>query len=350
MNRDNRVIDLQSKAQDLDCSLLVDKYSKVRDKYETPQFPLVLCHGFLGFDRLDIVPNFSLDKDSSLKSKFYFDYWRGIRVALEELGCNVLIGRVSAFGTIGDRAAMLDAFISKQCNALRNEKNDKNIYNTQNNSQTDGQSRDVGQHQPIKVNLISHSMGGLDCRYLIWKMRNDGRKRNYAIASLTTISTPHHGSECADFLVKYAGSKGFGKKVMPPSVYELTTSKMRDFNAKVTDDPQVHYFSYGARFTPKWFNLFNLSWRIMTKMMSNRTKESRHTANRSLDNDGLVSVDSARWGEYLGTLDAVDHLDLINWTNQMRTTVDKVFFQEEPKFNAIALYLDIADNLAKRRY
>ena len=35
-------------------------------------------------------------------------------------------------------------------------------------------------------------------------------------------------------------------------------------------------------------------------------------------NDGLVSVASAQWGSYKGTLVNVSHLDLINWTNRWR--------------------------------
>jgi len=31
-------------------------------------------------------------------------------------------------------------------------------------------------------------------------------------------------------------------------------------------------------------------------------------------NDGLVSVQSAQWGTYLGTLRNVNHLDLVGWT------------------------------------
>lgn len=35
-------------------------------------------------------------------------------------------------------------------------------------------------------------------------------------------------------------------------------------------------------------------------------------------NDGLVSVASAQWGSYKGTLVGVNHLDLINWTNRWK--------------------------------
>lgn len=350
-----QVIDLKKRADDVESPVLVDTYSKIRAKYETPHNPIVLCHGFLGFDRLDIVPKFSFDKSPVDEGIVYFDYWRGIKVALEELGCTVMIGRVPAFGAIEDRAEILDDFISKQCAQLRKDKPVEEIYNMENNNHAHDQesSQQVARKhlgEPVKVNLISHSMGGLDCRYLIWKNEADNRVRNYQVASLTTISTPHHGSECADFLVKMTGENKLSKKILPPSVYELTTQNMKAFNEKVIDSPKVTYFSYGARFTPKWFNLFNITWHIMNKMKKVRGKHDSNHDQHFLDNDGLVSVGSARWGEYLGTLDAVDHLDLINWTNQARTVIDKVMFQQDPKFNAIALYMDIADKLAKRGF
>ena len=45
-----------------------------------------------------------------------------------------------------------------------------------------------------KVNIIAHSMGGLDARYLISVNRFHKR-----VASLTTVATPHHGSSIASF-------------------------------------------------------------------------------------------------------------------------------------------------------
>src|ERR1035437_7341544 len=46
-----------------------------------------------------------------------------------------------------------------------------------------------------KVNLIGHSMGGLDARYVA-AVRPD------LVASVTTVSTPHLGSPVADVIMK----------------------------------------------------------------------------------------------------------------------------------------------------
>lgn len=40
------------------------------------------------------------------------------------------------------------------------------------------------------------------------------------------------------------------------------------------------------------------------------------------ENDGLVSVDSSKWGTYKGTLKDVSHLDMINWSVSLPSTID----------------------------
>ena len=48
-----------------------------------------------------------------------------------------------------------------------------------------------------KVNIIAHSKGGLDARYMISCLGMGAQ-----VASLTTVSTPHRGSQVIDRLVK----------------------------------------------------------------------------------------------------------------------------------------------------
>ncbi|KAG7664022.1 TGL2 [[Candida] subhashii] len=311
----------------------------IREEYQPPKHPVVLCHGFSGFDRLALIPklDYSLlgKKESEVNKEILqnsnalleFEYWRGVQVVLEELGTKVFIGKVPAFGNIKSRAINLDHFITKQCHVLQNKNQSK---------------------EPIKVNLVSHSMGGLDSRYLISKIHNNNKI--YKVMSLTTISTPHHGSECADFVVDLIGNNPILKAICPTSIFEMTTENMKSFNSKVLDDPSVQYFSYGARFNPRWYNLFNFTW-LITKYQI-QSKQKRVGSNQQLsdvfDNDGLVTVRSSMWGKYMGTFDEVDHLDLINWTNQARDAFDRVMFGRKPSFNAIALYLDICNNLAKQ--
>ena len=71
---------------------------------------------------------------------------------------------------------------------------------------------------------------------------------------------------------------------------------MKAFNAQVVDDPEVKYYSWGASFEPGLLDTFKWPHSVIL------AKEG--------PNDGLVSVQSAKWGEYRGTLLDVNHLDL----------------------------------------
>ncbi|CAD0082049.1 unnamed protein product [Aureobasidium vineae] len=122
-----------------------------------------------------------------------------------------------------------------------------------------------------------------------------------------------------------------------------------NFNAKTPDREGIAYYSYGATVNPRFWSMFRQSHRIIQRLEG--------------ENDGLVSVKSAKWGTYKGTLKDVSHLDMINWTNRLRWFLWELTgnkrkcvlihaFQfagnardtntSDCSFNAIAFYLDIA--------
>lgn len=310
---------------------------RLRDEYEAPKYPVVLCHGLSGFDKLMVLPSLSylvgLHKNHGTPRRDFvvadhdgvaLEYWFGIREALEAKGTKVMVAKVPGFGSIEERSDKLNEFISREVSLLRDERKD-NVYNERRSSQKSFKEKG----EKMKVNLIAHSMGGLDARFLISKLE----KQNYEVVSLTTVTTPHRGSEMADYVMDL--SKTLPDQVKPPpSFRQLTTEHMKEFNKEVTDDPKVSYFSYGAQFNPAWYNVFYASWSIINS--------------RGGANDGMVSVESSKWGTYLGTLMNVDHLDLINWTNTFKKVISTVSPSEGPQIDSVALYLDIADNLAKR--
>jgi triacylglycerol lipase len=212
------------------------------------------------------------------------------------------------------------------------------------------------------VNIIAHSMGGLDARHMIAHCPPPGVR----IASLVTVASPHRGSTFADFLLpegydhnassassSSSTSAADGEQPQLPLIHlsrlyglleraglgttafgQLTTRYMtQTFNPSTPDRHDVRYFSFGAACPcPPLLSPFRHSWHII------RDAEG--------SNDGLVSVDSSRWGDYRGTLMGVSHLDLINWSNKVRWTLREWMGIRKP-FNAIAFYLDIADMLAK---
>ncbi|TGO88917.1 hypothetical protein BPOR_0134g00040 [Botrytis porri] len=274
-----------------------DDFATIRDCYATPKHPIVLAHGLFGFDEVRIA-------GILLPA---VQYWRGITNALRAKGIEVIIASVPASGSIEERAAALGEDIAAKAN---------------------GKS----------VNIIAHSMGGLDARFMISRLQPP----NVEVLSLTTIATPHRGSAFADYCFDeswwHVMIPGLIKKLNEVGIStgaftQLTRKYMgEEFNPKTPDDQSVRYFSYGATCDPKLWSAFRKSHGIVQKVEG--------------PNDGLVSVESSRWGTYKGTLVDVSHLDLINWTNRLRWLVWELTGNVR-KFNAIAFYLDIADMLAK---
>ena len=105
-----------------------------------------------------------------------------------------------------------------------------------------------------KVNIIAHSKGGIDSRYLISKLNMDKH-----IASLTTLSTPHHGSKlssklmsmprwCAKFLAFWINLFYKICKDKHPNILklgpQLTDTQMKEFNKEVLNSSNVYSSSY----------------------------------------------------------------------------------------------------------
>ncbi|KAI2624868.1 putative triacylglycerol lipase [Hypoxylon sp. NC1633] len=276
---------------------LYDEYAVIKEHYATPKYPIVLAHGLLGFAELHVAGGW-------LPA---IQYWRGITDALKANGIEVITATVPPSGSIEQRAQKLADGIAKVA-------------------------------QDKSVNIIAHSMGGLDARYMVSHLQ----PKNVDVRSLVTVASPHRGSAFADYLIKEIGQTRL------PSIYkivqglgmdtgafeQLTRQYMTDeFNPHAPDDPNVRYFSYGAMMdNPPLLSPFRYSHGIITNLEG--------------PNDGLVSVASSKWGSYKGTLVGVSHLDLINWTNRLSWTLRK-WMGQGPTFNAIAFYLDIADMLAK---
>jgi triacylglycerol lipase len=83
-----------------------------------------------------------------------------------------------------------------------------------------------------------------------------------------------------------------------PAYANLTTSYLTEtFNPRTPDDPRVRYFSIAGRMGA--LNIWHPLW-FPKAVLDSASGDAE-------GNDGLVSVDSARWGEFLGTLEGADH-------------------------------------------
>jgi triacylglycerol lipase len=182
-------------------------------------------------------------------------------------------------------------------------------------------------------------MGGLDCRYLASNLHD----HTFRILSISTISTPHRGSSFADHFLETVGPERFPSflsflDMLPNgggdgSAFScLTLQAMREFNEQTPDVPEVKYFSWGAVYNPGLIDTWKWPHSVILE------KEG--------PNDGLVSVESAKWGTYVGTVEDVSHLDLVGWINAARYSWAK-FRGRNIAFHPATFYLSIADHLAR---
>lgn len=131
--------------------------------YTKTKYPIVLAHGASGFDELFGV----------------LDYWFGIESALEDGGAKVFVTQVSPLNTPQVRGEQL-------------------IDQLETIAAITGKPR---------LNLIGHSQGGLDIRYVA-AVRPD------LVASVTSVGSPHRGADIAQFLTDNFANGGFGEAVL----------------------------------------------------------------------------------------------------------------------------------------
>lgn len=175
-----------------------------------------------------------------------------------------------------------------------------------------------------KVNVVSHSMGGLDMRYALSKL---GVADN--VESLTTISTPHHGSPLADLILKTPELvteklsvmfDWFGDNIYPKiksdalgSLEQLTADYTTEvFNPENPDVEEVSYYSYSAAVGKGT----EYSVNPVLKFQNNQIFD------REGINDTFVSVESAKWATHIETI-PLSHISQMHL--QMNKESQKVY-------------------------
>ncbi|KAH7913972.1 alpha beta-hydrolase [Hygrophoropsis aurantiaca] len=304
------------------------------DPVRAPRYPIVLCHGLYGFDV----------RGPSAFPSLRMHYWSNVLSILKKrVGADVIVTAVPGTGSIASRSENLDRLLQER-------------------------ARGRG------LNLMAHSMGGLDCRHMITHVK----PTEYAPLSLTTIATPHRGSPFMDWCAENIGlgrqrredlererlrlEKESNPLTEPPAVTSkakeekreamlslslgslpssfttliislldspayanLTSSYLNNvFNPATPDDPRVKYFSVAGRtggmsiWHPLWLPKMVLDEseqkakaRLKSEMLEKGYEPSSEIPPWETEdqwgNDGLVTINSARWGEFLGILEGSDH-------------------------------------------
>jgi triacylglycerol lipase len=284
-----------------------------------PPYPIVLMHGMFGFQRIQLLG---------------LDYFNGIVADLAAHGeKQVFVSQAAMLASSAERAAMIAPYID-QILAETGKK---------------------------KVNLIGHSQGGLDARYLVSSMGYGDR-----VASVTMVSAPNHGSKVADAIL--TGVPQIAYPLITPlldlyglvagdpaSEKDLRTSLQwlseayvdGTFNPANPDDARVKYFSWAGR-----SNLMPGGSECKPGMIADDDSkldvvdplfvatggflatDAAHSVN-----DGLVPVYSAKWGQFMGCVPA-DHLDEVG---QLAETGPDAL----TGFDHLAYFREIVGNIRK---
>src|SRR4051812_38613348 len=145
--------------------------------------PVVLAHGAFGFDEIAVAGR-------------RHRYFRNIADELAALGATFHHPRLPPAGSVSLRAETLVSL-------LRELPGDR-------------------------VNVIAHSMGGLDARFAISRLGLAGK-----VVSLVTIGTPHLGTPLAGLPIS--------RMLGIPALADLTPAALERFNREVPDSRDVAY-------------------------------------------------------------------------------------------------------------
>ena len=194
-----------------------------------------------------------------------------------------------------------------------------------------------------KVNIIAHSKGGLDSRAAI---AHAGCAP--FVATLTTINTPHRGCIYAEYLLNKVPEAARQKVA---AAYNATLKRLGDENpdflAAVTDLTESACLARNET-TPDMPG-------VLYESVMSYCRKARHgkfplnatyPVVKHFDgkNDGLVSVDSAKWGTRFTLLEPVgkrgiSHGDVVDLNRE-----------NIPGFDVREFYVNLAADLKKRGY
>lgn len=244
------------------------------------KYPILMVHG-MGF-----------------RDRKILCYWGRIPKILRQRGARIFFGNQDANASIEYNAAVLKNSL-KKC---------------------------LAESGAGKVNIIAHSKGGVEARFLASSL---GMSRH--IASITTISTPHNGSATMDKIMKLpkpimkAGSlitdvfmaiSGDGKPETYRCLEQLTTSYMAGFNRKNPDVEGIYYRSYAFEMKNPFSDIFMAVPYIAVKLMDGGS-------------DGFLTAEEVSWGDFRGVYTGtgrrgISHLDEVDM-RRMRLS------REEPR-------------------
>ena len=284
-------------------------------------YPIILAHGFSGFHNIGPL-----------------NYFYGVEDALSKDGHQVFVTQVDPYNSSEVRGEQL----LQQVQSI------------------------LGDTVSDKVNLICHSQGALDCRYVANKLG----KQIGAVVMVAGVNRGDYVADVAAGIVQGPTADAvqlllslFGSGVLDPggnpntdakaAIAQLTTPGCDAFNAKYPDDPNVAYFSIAGRsengggdadcgspteapFIEKWDG----DKGPVNALLAGTASLLDGSGSPAPTNDGMVTVASAKWGTFLGCVPA-DHF----------SEVCQIGGQSSgSSYDCVTMYRDIANWLVARGF
>ena len=233
------------------------------------RYPIILVHGL------------------GMRDTFFMKSWGRIDKVLRDQGYTVYKSNADAFGSVRTNAAQLKCEITAVLEA----------------NGTD------------KVNIIAHSKGGLDARYMIRELGMAPR-----VASLTTLCTPHRGSPIASFILRFPRFAVKYAAFWFDTVYRILGDKQPDsFTAceelKRTDSLETETLNLGDGILCQSFSAaFRPKEKKADFVMAIPYAFSRFIEKGRVT-DGMVPRESAIFGQYRGDCldDSVSHTEIVDF-------------------------------------
>lgn len=256
------------------------------------KYPILLVHGI------------------AIKDLFFLKSFGEIDRILRIEGFKVIKSKVDSFGTIETNALIL----REEIDQILKE------YNVE------------------KVNIIAHSKGGLDAKHMILTYHYENK-----IASFTTLATPHQGSPIATNILK-----------LPNFILNFIAFWI-NFWYRIFGDKHpnsLYVCKELAQYEPLEKETLKMPPSIYCQSYSTTLKRSRDDFIMGIplafshyyekrNSDGLVSNESAKFGEYHGDAldDSISHSEIIDFMVKKKKK-DKIY----------AFYSSLCEDLKERGF
>ena len=228
------------------------------------KYPIILAHG-IAIKETKIIHAFG-----KIESK------------LKSAGYDVYTANTDAFGSIESNAEQLKLFILEILDRTNSE----------------------------KVNIIAHSKGGLDSKYMIAHLDMTDK-----IASLTTICTPHRGSVIATHIWSLPRAIKRYVSFIINTFYKIVGDKNPDSMKVCEQLTKTQEEAIEVSFTDKVYcQSYSAKIAHINDCVLMGIPMSIYNITDGEENDGMVSVESAKFEVYRGECidESVSHTQIVD--------------------------------------